>query len=30
MINKCKNICCRIWEKIKNVWNGIVDKFQRD
>ena len=30
MMNKCKNICCKVWEKIKKIWDEIVDKFQRD
>ena len=25
MIKKCKNICCRIWDKIKSLIFGIKD-----
>ena len=24
MIKKCKKICCKIWDKIKAVWNWYV------
>ena len=29
MIEKCKNICCKVWDKIKAVWNWIVSRFNR-
>ena len=29
MINKCKAICCRIWDKIKAAWEWIVSRFNR-
>ena len=29
MIEKCKNICCKVWDKIKAVWNWIVSRFDR-
>ncbi len=25
MIEKCKNICCKTWDKVKNLWNKWVD-----
>jgi hypothetical protein len=25
MIEKCKNICCKIWDKAKQLWNKWVD-----
>ena len=25
MIEKCKNICCRAWDKVKNLWNRWVE-----
>ena len=25
MIEKCKNICCKVWEKIKDLWNKWVN-----
>ena len=25
MIEKCKNICCRVWEKVKGLWNKWVN-----
>ena len=27
MINKCKNICCRAWDKVKSIWNRFIDWF---
>ena len=29
MINKCKAICCKVWDKIKAGWNWIVSRFNR-
>ena len=29
MINKCKAICCKIWDKIKAAWEWIVSRFNR-
>ena len=29
MINKCKAICCKVWDKIKAGWNWIVGRFNR-
>ena len=25
MIEKCKNICCRTWDKVKSLWNKWVE-----
>ena len=25
MIDKCKNICCRVWNKIKDLWDKWVN-----
>ena len=25
MIEKCKNICCRAWDKVKSLWNKWVE-----
>ena len=25
MINKCKNICCKAWDKVKSLWNKWVE-----
>jgi len=30
MINKCKNICCKIIDKIKNLWNKFVEWLFND
>ncbi len=27
MINKCKNICCKVWDKIKAGWKWVSDKI---
>ncbi len=27
MIEKCKNICCRVWNKIKDLWDKWVNGF---
>ena len=27
MIEKCKNICCRVWDKVKSIWNRFIDWF---
>ena len=29
MIEKCKNICCKAWEKVKAAWEWIVSRFNR-
>ena len=29
MINKCKAICCKVWDKIKAGWEWIVSRFNR-
>ena len=29
MINKCKAICCKVWDKIKAAWEWIVSRFNR-
>ena len=29
MIEKCKAVCCKVWDKIKAVWNWIVSRFNR-
>ena len=29
MIEKCKAICCRVWDKIKAAWEWIVSRFNR-
>ena len=30
MINKCKAVCCKVWDKIKAGWNWIVSRFNRE
>jgi len=25
MIDKCKNVCCKAWEKAKGLWNKWVE-----
>jgi hypothetical protein len=25
MIEKCKNICCKVWEKVKALWDKWVN-----
>ena len=27
MIEKCKNICCKVWDKIKAGWKWATDKI---
>jgi hypothetical protein len=29
MIEKCKAVCCRVWDKVKAGWNWIVSRFNR-
>jgi hypothetical protein len=29
MIEKCKAVCCKVWDKIKAGWNWIVSRFNR-
>ena len=29
MINKCKAICCKVWDKIKAAWEWVVGRFNR-
>ena len=29
MIEKCKAVCCKVWDKIKAGWNWIVSKIQQ-
>ena len=24
MMDKCKKICCKVWDKIKSIWNKWV------
>ncbi len=27
MMNKCKAICCKVWDKIKAGWEWLSDKI---
>jgi hypothetical protein len=29
MIEKCKAICCKVWDKIKAAWEWVVSRFNR-
>ena len=27
MMNKCKAICCKVWDKVKDLWNKFINWF---